>query len=510
MPLPREGEPEADSSLTPLADALEKAVSNAGKSQESLEQKLREELVVPLERQLHKLHETLANQQRYITELEGKLKAHAEAAPPAEPAKPPPPPPAKPAAEAAATDAAPAAPAPPAPPAPAPPPPPGGKPAPPTPDGASGGAPPPPPMKGKGPPPPPGMKGKASAAPGDGLGPRPDAVKPKAPVKKLNWKKVPNAAIFASVWKEFTADDPVKLKVNTEKLEDIFSAKKKEEPSAAPAAKAAPRVVNLIDLSRANNIGILLNRLKRTGPEVRAALESADPTFINSAENLEALRKCLPTADEIETLKGYEGDKDAVGPVERFMFAILDQADLGRTLEALTFRAQFDVKVAELLADIRIVSKACEEMRNSKRLRQVLRVRLGSSSLVLSNYSLTLVHLQYTIIIGNFLNAGSAAGNAWGCTLESIDKLKDVRGHKNKTLIDFLISTLRKQSPEALALREDFTALEGAAIGAPGHAPSLCADASQLHLRRPRSRRRAWRTVARTTSSSTLVRALRC
>jgi hypothetical protein len=69
------------------------------------------------------------------------------------------------------------------------------------------------------------------------------------------------------------------------------------------------------------------------------------------------------------------------------------------------------------------------------------------------------------VIIGNFLNAGSPLGNAWGVTLETLEKLKDVRGSKNKTLIDFLISTLSKHSPEALKLKEDFTALEGASIG---------------------------------------------
>ena len=61
------------------------------------------------------------------------------------------------------------------------------------------------------------------------------------------------------------------------------------------------------------------------------------------------------------------------------MFAILDQANLDKTLEALTFRAQFEMKVAELLTDVRVVSKACEEMRNSSRLREVLRVRCFES-----------------------------------------------------------------------------------------------------------------------------------
>ncbi len=37
---------------------------------------------------------------------------------------------------------------------------------------------------------------------------------------------------------------------------------------------------------------------------------SADVSLVGSLEQLEALRKCVPTADEVEVLRGYDGDKE--------------------------------------------------------------------------------------------------------------------------------------------------------------------------------------------------------
>jgi len=206
------------------------------------------------------------------------------------------------------------------------------------------------------------------------------------------------------------------------KLEELFSTKKKEEAKTEEHAK--PKVVNLIDLSRANNIGIMLNRLKRSPEDIKAAIIKLDPEFLNTA-NLEALKKTLPNKDEIELLKNFDGDKSNIGFVEQYMFQIYDIPDLDKKIDQLLFKSTYGAKLAEIKVDLENVSKAIVEVKSSK---------------------LLIGLLKHILAIGNFLNYGSNTGSANGFSLDVIEKLKDTKGNKkDKTLLDFLISHCRKK-----------------------------------------------------------------
>jgi len=228
---------------------------------------------------------------------------------------------------------------------------------------------------------------------------------PKGPTKRLNWKKVPNNKLITTVFKDF-GDEEIPLEVD--KLEELFSTKKKEEAKAEEHAKS--KVINLIDLSRANNIGIMLNRLKRSPEDIKTAIIKMDAEFLNTG-NLEALRKTLPNKDEIETLKNFEGDKLNVGYVEQYMFQIYDIPDLDKKIDQLLFKSTYGAKVAEIKVDLENVGKAIVEVRTSK---------------------LFIGLLKHILAIGNFLNYGSNTGSANGFSLEVIEKLKDTKGNKKR------------------------------------------------------------------------------
>jgi len=228
--------------------------------------------------------------------------------------------------------------------------------------------------------------------------------------------------------------------LEVDKLEELFSTKKKEEAKAEEHAKS--KVINLIDLSRANNIGIMLNRLKRSPEDIKTAIIKMDAEFLNTG-NLEALRKTLPNKDEIETLKNFEGDKLNVGYVEQYMFQIYDIPDLDKKIDQLLFKSTYGAKVAEIKVDLENVGKAIVEVRTSK---------------------LFIGLLKHILAIGNFLNYGSNTGSANGFSLEVIEKLKDTKGNKkDKTLLDFLISHCRKKAPELLKVSSELQHVNAAA-----------------------------------------------
>jgi len=173
------------------------------------------------------------------------------------------------------------------------PPPPPGMGGPPPPPGFGG--PPPPPGFG-GPPPPPGMPGPPPP-PGMGIEPiDPNRVK----LRRLNWTKIPKGKIASTFFHNIKLDN---IKIDTVALEKHFYVKEAKE---IKGASTAPQI-NLVDLKRANNIGILLARIKMSVSDIKKSIIELDETHL-SAENTRALQRLAPTAEEIETLKNFKGD----------------------------------------------------------------------------------------------------------------------------------------------------------------------------------------------------------
>lgn len=102
-----------------------------------------------------------------------------------------------------------------------------------------------------GPPLPPGMPGSSASQNIPGLPPKP-VINPKKKLKHLNWKKIPNNKILATIWSE--AKDEIQL--NTEELEELFATK----PSASTSRDTKKvedqvKLVNLLDAKRSNHVG---------------------------------------------------------------------------------------------------------------------------------------------------------------------------------------------------------------------------------------------------------------
>ena len=184
--------------------------------------------------------------------------------------------------------------------------PPSGAPAPPAPP-APPGAPPPPPPPGRGPPggppPPPGPISDT-----DRLPPKPKQ-KPRKPMKTLNWQKMPDHKAAKTMFGSLS-EDSVKLDIDA--LEAAFCA----NPPAARAGgggatkKEEPAKTYLDDQKRANNIGIMISRLKMTEAEVCHAIEECDEEAL-SEEILTILRACVPTPEEQEAIHAFKEDHPA-------------------------------------------------------------------------------------------------------------------------------------------------------------------------------------------------------
>jgi hypothetical protein len=140
------------------------------------------------------------------------------------------------------------------------------------------------------------------------------------------------------------------------------------------------------------------------------------------ATQLAALRDHLPTAEERRGLHAYlkqtgtsQETKDAayaaLSECEKYMVTMLDVADADAKFNCMLYRSQFRTRFDESVECIKTVEKACDEVRSSDRLRQIMAMIL------------TLV---------NQINTGGDGAEAAGFNLEALLKLNEVSVPREK------------------------------------------------------------------------------
>ncbi|XP_057791936.1 formin-like protein 20 [Salvia miltiorrhiza] len=334
------------------------------------------------------------------------------------------------------------APPPPPPPGGAPPPPPppgGGAPGPPPPPGPPGGGPPPPPGPRGGPPPPPG----AGRGMGAGRGQARPAVK-KSNLKPLHWSKV-TRALKGSLWEELQKQGTPQVapEFDASELETLFCAtapvKDKGKGGGKKAASAKPTKVQLIDLKRAYNVEIMLTKVKMPLPDMMTAALSLDDTVLD-ADQVENLIKFCPKKEEMELLKTYTGDPEMLGKCEQFFLELMKAPRVEAKLRVFLFKIQFNSQLSDFKKSLVVVNSACEEVRNSTKLREIL---------------------SKILVLGNTLNEGTARGAAVGYKLDSLLKLTDTRSSTSRmTLMHYLCKALGSKNPDLLDFYKDLPNLE--------------------------------------------------
>ncbi|XP_021344592.1 inverted formin-2-like isoform X2 [Mizuhopecten yessoensis] len=396
--------------------------------------------------------------------LSNNVGLHIPAPPPPPPvpgtAGPPPPPPPPP----VPGGFAPPPPPPPPPPMPgmggtAPPPPP-----PPPPMPGMGGAappppPPPPPMPGMGgaappPPPPPPMPGMGGIPPPPGGVPPPPpppgmgkirplpanmtfspyqqpakhlwTPKPKHKMKVFNWTKVPPQTISGhdSVWKDvLDMDDAIKVKYET--IEQLFCQKSKTVKVVEEKKVKVPKEVIILEMQRSMNVNIFLKQFKCSHKDILHMISEGNTEQLG-LERLRGLQKILPTADEITSIKAYDGDKSKLGNAEKYYLTLAELPAYRQRIEGMVMKDDFKLATDMLRPNIKTYTRACED--------------------VLDNESFK-VFLRFILHTGNFLNAGGYAGNALGFKISSLNKLMDTRANKPRvTLLHYLVSEALKEN----------------------------------------------------------------
>ncbi|KAB5553412.1 hypothetical protein DKX38_010723 [Salix brachista] len=160
----------------------------------------------------------------------------------------------------------------------------------------------------------------------------------KANLKPYHWLKL-TRAVSGSLWAEAQkADEASKApEFDMSELETLFSAAAPNSDRGSTAGKSNRRTVGqksdkiqLIELRRAYNCEIMLSKVKIPLPDLMSSVLALDDTAMD-VDQVDNLIKFCPTKEEMELLKGYNGDKENLGKCEQ----IRSSAKLKRIMQTI-------------------------------------------------------------------------------------------------------------------------------------------------------------------------------
>jgi hypothetical protein len=203
----------------------------------------------------------------------------------------------------------------------------------------------------------------------------------------------------------------------------------------------------VLDPKTSQNLSIFLSQFRNIphADIIKAAMNLDEKVL--TPQQVNTFFALFPQSEAIEAVKQHvaeiPADKDRLGNAEKFVLEVDKAPGLKERLKAFKYKLEFEPKKIEIKPDIDALKKGTKQVKESKRLAKVLEIILH---------------------IGNFLNAGTPNGGAYGFKLATLTKLGDTKTTDNKgTLLDYLVFALDQQQKDLLLLREELPDIEQAA-----------------------------------------------
>ncbi|ORX88923.1 actin-binding FH2 [Basidiobolus meristosporus CBS 931.73] len=260
---------------------------------------------------------------------------------------------------------------------------------------------------------------------------------PQKTVKKLNWEKLPEYAVEATIWNgEVIMPNIERLSEALEEdgvFEEIEARFAIRNMSASPVfnpKRQAAKQVYLLDRKRSHQIDIMLSSMKHVAPK-EICHRFLDSESCISEDTLENFAKCLPTEHEIKLLEPYlNTDDNELGRAEAILLESLRIPQFEEKLKAVYMKTTFHEKAAGMEKSLESITQACTTLRSSKHLAKLF---------------------QLILVVGNFMNGKDFRGNARGFKIQSLNRLSDIRAnHDSTTLLHFLLNVIENKFPELL------------------------------------------------------------
>ncbi|XP_036281171.1 protein diaphanous homolog 1 isoform X2 [Pipistrellus kuhlii] len=333
---------------------------------------------------------------------------------------------------------------------PPPPPLPGGTGIPPPPPFPGGpGIPPPPPGMGMPPPPPFGFGVPAAPVLPYGLTPK-KLYKPEVQLRRPNWSKFVAEDLSQNCFWTKVKEDRFENNELFAKLTHAFSAqtktsKAKKDQEGGEEKKSVQKKkvkeLKVLDSKTAQNLSIFLGSFRMPYQEIKNVILEVNEAVLTESM-IQNLIKQMPEPEQLKMLSEMKDEYDDLAESEQFGVVMGTVPRLRPRLSAILFKLLFNEQVENIKPEIVSVTAACEEVRKSE----------SFSSL-----------LEITLLVGNFMNAGSRNAGAFGFNISFLCKLRDTKSTDQKmTLLHFLAELCENDYPDVLKFPDELAHVEKA------------------------------------------------
>lgn len=284
----------------------------------------------------------------------------------------------------------------------------------------------------------------------------------------LHWNELNSqlSEIGTTIWHEIaTGDVEAQVELNTKMFEEMFcieppGSKKKpqirgNDNGPLPADLAPVILPVVIDIRRANNVGIGLSRFQRRFETPSSLIKELKLANNLDLDDLLTLKGILPTEEECKNLKLIrKTDRilmDRMGKAEQFMHAMAQEDEISSIIDYKIFEMTCWQDFTCLKSKFEMISGVLEALKTSNELKIILKATLDLGNLATYEY-------------GRF-PANSSNPSAFGFTLDSLCKLHEVKSVDSQSnLLIFLTASLAQHQNQAeilsLPAREEFRDLD--------------------------------------------------
>nr|KAF6479690.1 diaphanous related formin 1 [Molossus molossus] len=333
---------------------------------------------------------------------------------------------------------------------PPPPPLPGGSGIPPPPPFPGGpGIPPPPPGMGMPPPPPFGFGVPTAPVLPYGLTPK-KLYKPEVQLRRPNWSKFVAEDLSQDCFWTKVKEDRFENNELFAKLTHAFSAqtktsKAKKDQEGGEEKKSVQKKkvkeLKVLDSKTAQNLSIFLGSFRMPYQEIKNVILEVNEAVLTESM-IQNLIKQMPEPEQLKMLSELKDEYDDLAESEQFGVVMGTVPRLRPRLNAILFRLQFSEQVENIKPEIVSVTAACEEVRKSESFKNLLEI---------------------TLLVGNFMNAGSRNAGAFGFNISFLCKLRDTKSTDQKmTLLHFLAELCENDYPDVLKFPDELAHVEKA------------------------------------------------
>ncbi|XP_040095793.1 protein diaphanous homolog 1 isoform X3 [Oryx dammah] len=313
-----------------------------------------------------------------------------------------------------------------------------------------GGIPPPPPFPG-GPGIPPPLPFGVPAAPVLPFGLTPKKLyKPEVQLRRPNWSKFVAEDLSQDCFWTKVKEDRFENSELFAKLTSTFSAqtktskaKKDQEGGEEKKSLQKKKVKELkvLDSKTAQNLSIFLGSFRMPYHEIKNVILEVNESVLTESM-IQNLIKQMPEPEQLKMLSELKDEYDDLAESEQFGVVMGAVPRLRPRLNAILFKLQFGEQVENIKPEIVSVTAACEEVRKSESFSNLL---------------------ELTLLVGNYMNAGSRNAGAFGFNISFLCKLRDTKSTDQKmTLLHFLAELCEHDHPEVLKFPDELAHVEKA------------------------------------------------